>query len=97
VALGAVSPELVAAEIRQGHVRPSLGYQVEHGIEEALLLPRRARRLDREFRPPQGAPGPRRAAVSRFVDLLQALARQGEMLARGARGPTGARILRAGR
>src|SRR5204863_7082832 len=41
IARGAISPELVAGEIRRGHVRPSLRYQLEHRFEEPLLLPRR--------------------------------------------------------
>jgi hypothetical protein len=51
VARGLVAPGTVAEEVRRGHVRPSLLYQVEHGLEEPLLLPRRARILDREFHP----------------------------------------------
>jgi hypothetical protein len=43
--------DLVAEEIALGHVRPSLLYQIEHGLEEPLLLPRRARLLDRTFLP----------------------------------------------
>lgn len=46
---GFVRPELVAEEVRRGHVRPSLLYQVEQGFEEPLLLPRRVRLLDRDF------------------------------------------------
>jgi hypothetical protein len=63
VAKGFVPTDLVAQEVRRGHVRPSLLYQVEHGLEEPLLLHPRARRLDRAFAPPrtdrrlQRAPG----------------------------------------
>jgi hypothetical protein len=51
ISLGFIETELVAEETALGHVRPSLLYQVEHGLEEPLLLPRRARHLDRGFRP----------------------------------------------
>jgi hypothetical protein len=44
-----LAAEVVAQQVALGHVRPSLLYQVEHGIEEPLLLPRRARQLDRAF------------------------------------------------
>lgn len=46
---GFITEDFVAEEIRRGHVRPSLGYQVEHGIEDCLLLPRKARKLDEGF------------------------------------------------
>ena len=49
IAHGYVRLELVAEQVALGHVRPSLLHQVEHGLEEPLLLPRRARRLDRDF------------------------------------------------
>lgn len=67
-----IQPEVVAAEIRRGHVRPSLGYQVEHRIEEPMLLPRRARRLDRGFRSATGG------LVATSVAVAQALARRVE-------------------
>jgi len=51
VARGFLKPEVVAQEIRRGHARPSLLYQVEHGLEEPLLVSRRARLLDRDFAP----------------------------------------------
>lgn len=38
---GAVSIDFVKHEIAAGHVRPSLMYQVENRIQDALLLPRR--------------------------------------------------------
>ena len=48
-----VEPRFVAEQVALGYVRPSLLYQVEHGLEEPLLLPRKARRLDLDFQPPQ--------------------------------------------
>lgn len=69
---GFISSELVSDEVRRGHVRPSLAYQVEQRIEEPLLLPRRARLLDREFG--RGRSGLMAASVA----VAQALARRME-------------------
>jgi hypothetical protein len=74
-ARGVISSDLVLAEIRRGHVRPSLGYQVQHRIEEPLLLPLRARRLDRDFRPATSERSRRRGLVATSVALARALAR----------------------
>jgi hypothetical protein len=75
VARGFVMPELVSEEIRRGHVRPSLLFQVEHGLEEPLLLPRRARLLDRDFHPATaGFSG--QAALGHWVAIVRAFARQ---------------------
>lgn len=97
MARGFITADLVASEIRRGHVRPSLGYQVEHRVEEPLLLPRTARLLDRGFRPPEGEPGSRRGMVTTSVALLQALARQVERSARQYRARSGARAAAADR
>jgi Glycosyl transferase family 8 len=48
----AISTDFVKQEIAAGHVRPSLLYQVENRIQDALLLPRKARRMDTKFFPP---------------------------------------------
>ena len=93
---GCISPELVAGEIRRGHVRPSLGYQVEHRIEEPLLLPREARLLDRGFRPSEGDSRRRLSPVTISVALLQALARQVERRARQYRLRLGTRVTATG-
>lgn len=55
VAGGFVSLDLVRQEVASGHVRPSLLYQLEHGIEDGLLLPRIGRLMDRHFTPPYRA------------------------------------------
>ena len=68
-----VKPDLVAQEVRLGHVRPSLLYQVEHGLEESLLLPRRARLLDRDFKP---AAGRRPKLARRWVGITRAVGRE---------------------
>lgn len=49
---GAVSKDFVEQEVITGHVRPSLMYQVENRIQDGLLLPREARRMDTKFIPP---------------------------------------------
>ena len=82
VATGFISPELVTNEIGRGHVRPSLAYQVEHHLLEAILLPRRARLLDRGFRPPEGERIGAGSPVGRWLTLPQALAREAERYAR---------------
>jgi hypothetical protein len=68
-----LAPEAVARQIALGHVRPSLLYQVDHGIEEPLLLPRRARRLDLAFE--AGRHVSRKTTV-RWRPMLGAVARQ---------------------
>jgi hypothetical protein len=68
-----LAPKTVAEQVALGHVRPSLLYQVEHGIEEPLLLPRRARQLDLAFE--AGRRGSRKTAV-RWRPMLGAVARQ---------------------
>ncbi|MGH7508230.1 MAG: hypothetical protein ACREMZ_02020 [Gemmatimonadales bacterium] len=75
VARGYVSTQLVAEEVQRGHVRPSLLYQVEHGVEEPLLLPRRARLLDRDFHPAAGAPSGQ-SSLRNWVAVLRALSRR---------------------
>jgi hypothetical protein len=42
----------IADDVRQGFIRPSLVYQVEHRIEDSFVLPRRARQMDHGFVPP---------------------------------------------
>jgi hypothetical protein len=66
IALGFISAGLVAEEVRRGHARPSLLFQVEQGLEEPLLLPRRARRQDRGFQ----------SRAPQWSSIVQALARQ---------------------
>jgi hypothetical protein len=46
---GFISEQFVRDEIEKGHVRPSVGYQLTHRIDDSLLLPRRAQELDRGF------------------------------------------------
>jgi hypothetical protein len=92
VAQGFITAELIAGEIRRGHVRPSLAYQVEHIVEEPLLVPRVARLLDQGFRPSEGKQGWRRGLVTSSVAILQALGRQVERSARRWRARSAARV-----
>jgi hypothetical protein len=46
---GAIPIDFVKQEIALGHARPSLMYQVENRIEDGLLLPREARKMDWQF------------------------------------------------
>ncbi len=52
VASGFIDITIIEQHISLGHVRPSLAYQIENRIEDALLLPRRACDLDKSFTPP---------------------------------------------
>jgi hypothetical protein len=72
----------VAEEIKKGHVRPSLLYQIEHGLEEPLLLPRKARRLDVDFQPPAQQPAGR---AFQWRPMLGAIGRQLGKWTRGLR------------
>lgn len=54
---GQIARELVVEEVRRGHVRPSLLYQLEHRVVDPLLLPGAIRRADRRsFIPPHTLP-----------------------------------------
>ena len=44
-----ISMDYLREHIARGYARPSLGYQVEHRIEDAALLPKTARALDAGF------------------------------------------------
>ena len=67
-----IEPRFVAEQVENGHVRPSLLYQIENGLEEPLLLSRKARRLDLNFQPRQLATG----QMVRLKPMLGALGRQ---------------------
>lgn len=57
VGSGFISRELVEDEVQKGHVRPSLLYQVDRGLDECDLLPKEARDLDAKFVPPHEVAG----------------------------------------
>jgi hypothetical protein len=72
---GFLEMELVAEEVKRRHVRPSLLYQVERGLEEPLLLGRRVRQLDRDFEPAQRIHGENGGSAHRRA-LMAAVARE---------------------
>jgi hypothetical protein len=74
IAHNQIAPELVAEQVSLGYARPSLLYQVEHRIEEPLLLPRRARQLDRAF--DEARRHSLRKPTVRWRPILGAVARQ---------------------
>jgi len=77
IAAGAVSIDFVKQEIARGHVRPSLLYQVENRIQDALLLPRKARGMDTKFFPPyRSLPKHHRSLWRRSGNRLRALLRR---------------------
>jgi hypothetical protein len=49
---GFISYDYIKEHVDKGYIRPSLLYQLDHALEDPLLLPRRARQLDRNFRAP---------------------------------------------
>jgi hypothetical protein len=49
---GFISPEYVFDQVEKGWARPSLRYQIENKIEDALLLPRSVLELDNDYSPP---------------------------------------------
>lgn len=49
VGAGYISRAYVEDQVHQGHVRPSLLYQLDHGIEDSRQLPGKARALDAGF------------------------------------------------
>lgn len=54
---GAIPRAFVEDEVRRGHVRPSLLYQFDHEIDDAILLPKAALAADAHFTPPYRALG----------------------------------------
>lgn len=75
---GAISRSFVEDEVRKGHVRPSLLYQLDHDIEDAILLPASALALDAGFSPPYRSLTAHRASPwkNRLVWLRAALRSQ---------------------
>jgi hypothetical protein len=73
---GAVPLAYVREHILRGWVRPSLEWQIGHRVEDGVLLPREARRLDRGFRPPWTGLAPPPSPLLGMRRKLAALARQ---------------------
>jgi hypothetical protein len=85
IRLGIIPLQCVVDEIRRGHVRPSLGCQVEQGLEEPSLLPRSVRALDRGFRGPTGQRVRVMGPVAGAVAAVEALARRARRQVRAYR------------
>ncbi len=49
---GFITEDYIQNHLKLGYVRPSLGYQVTHKIEDPLLLPGKARQLDKNYKAP---------------------------------------------
>jgi hypothetical protein len=52
VADGFISQDFVEEQIRAGFVRPTVLWQLQNGVDDALLIPRKARAIDKVFVPP---------------------------------------------
>jgi hypothetical protein len=52
VANGFISYDYIKEHTKKGYIRPSLLYQLDHGLEDGLLLPKAARQMDRNYRAP---------------------------------------------
>ena len=72
---GAIPLSLVQEEVEKGHVRPTLLYQVQHRIDDSMLLGEAARQLDAGFCPPFRDIGIGDSVVSRIVGRARAQAR----------------------
>lgn len=71
VASGFISREYVAHHVSEGFVRPTLLYQLDHGLERSDRLPQRARALDGGFVPPYRKTGTNGSGLlSRMRGLL---------------------------
>jgi hypothetical protein len=66
---GFLPRELVEAHIHEGHLRPSLGFQLDHRVEQTAALPAAAVALDADFIPPYKRMGAH--AGERTPGLLQ--------------------------
>lgn len=73
---GFISRNYVEEHVRRGWVRPSLLYQVDRCLEDCLLLPKKAREMDRNFNPPYKAiPKHGRVAWQSMSSHLRAIVR----------------------
>jgi hypothetical protein len=74
---GFLSLDYVRDHVERGFVRPSLLYQLEHRLDDGLLLPKPARALDASFVAPyQSLPSGRRNALRRAAAWLRAATRR---------------------
>ncbi|HXE82881.1 MAG TPA: hypothetical protein VN513_06090 [Gemmatimonadales bacterium] len=74
---GFISVDFVRDHVERGFIRPSLLYQLEHRLDDGLLLPKAARALDNGFVAPYHAlPGGGRTALRRAAAWLRAATRR---------------------
>ena len=76
VAAGLISIDFVRDHVARGFVRPSLLYQLEHRLDDGLLLPKTARALDNGFVAPYHALPSGRSPLRRAVAWLRAATRR---------------------
>lgn len=50
--MGAIKKEYISEHIALGFIRPSLAYQVDHQLEDPILLPQSIKNLDKNYKPP---------------------------------------------
>jgi len=65
---GRLSPRRLRSLVKEGCIRPSVLYQIEHGIENPFLLPKKALDLDRAFVAPEMAVEPERLRALKRMD-----------------------------
>ena len=72
---GFITRQFVTEHVRQGFVRPSIEYQLDHRIEHARDLPKAGRALDHEFVPPYKKSADPRGGAARAgaVGLVRAV------------------------
>lgn len=76
VTTGFIPLSYVAEHVARGFVRPSIMYQLEHDVDDPLLLPKVAGSLDRNFVPPYEALGiPRTRPWTNPIHMLRAALR----------------------
>ena len=74
---GFLSIDFVRDQVERSFVRPSLLYQLEHRVDDPLLLPKAARALDDRFVAPyQSLPSGRRTGLRRVAAWLRAATRR---------------------
>ncbi len=73
---GAIGRELVDSHVREGHLRPSLLYQLDNRIEDAGELPAAAVALDARFVPPYKLLGPHPGRARGLVQRTRRLLRR---------------------
>jgi glycosyl transferase family 8 len=71
----AIDRALVESHVREGYVRPTVLYQLDHRVEEAALLPKAARQLDDVFVAPYRKMGAHAGAPMGTLGRVRAILR----------------------